>query len=43
VLEYDFDNSIGYWICMTSHCFEQALNEELTPRGITYRQFQVLG
>ena len=43
MLEYDFESSLGYWICMTSHLYEQALNEELTPRGITYRQFQVLG
>lgn len=39
---YDFEASIGYWITMTSHFYEQRLNEELAPYGITFRQFQVL-
>lgn len=43
MLDYDFENSIAYWVCMTSRAFEQALNEELAPHGITYRQWQVLG
>jgi MarR family transcriptional regulator for hemolysin len=42
VLEYDFDESIGYWICMTARAFERAMNERLAPQGITYRQCQVL-
>lgn len=42
MLPYDFEESIGYWVCITSHGFERALNEELAPLGITYRQFQVL-
>ena len=43
MLEYDFENSVGYWICRTSHAFQRAFNEELAPQGITYRQAQVLG
>jgi MarR family transcriptional regulator, transcriptional regulator for hemolysin len=43
VLEYDFEESVGYWICMSAHLFERAMNEELAPEGITYRQVQVLG
>lgn len=43
VLEYDFENSLGYWICQASHAFQRAFNEELAPQGITYRQAQVLG
>lgn len=43
MLEYEFEESIGYWVCMTSHLMERALNEELAPQGITFRQFQVLG
>jgi len=43
VLEYDFEESIAYWVVMTAHAFERALNEELAPHGITYRQWQVLG
>ena len=42
MLEYPFQESIGYWICMTAHCYERAINTELTPQGITYRQCQVL-
>ncbi len=41
-LEYDFEESVGYWMFMTSRTWEQALNEELAPLGITYRQWQVL-
>lgn len=39
---YDFDRSIGYWITITSHLYQQQLNEELGPVGITLRQFQVM-
>jgi MarR family transcriptional regulator, transcriptional regulator for hemolysin len=42
MLEYDFQSSIGYWLCMTSHAYERAMNEELTAQGITFRQCQVL-
>jgi MarR family transcriptional regulator for hemolysin len=42
MLEYDFQSSIGYWLCMCSHAYERAMNEELTAQGITYRQCQVL-
>jgi MarR family transcriptional regulator, transcriptional regulator for hemolysin len=42
VLEYDFESSIGYWICRSAHQFERAMNVELEPTGITYRQCQVL-
>jgi MarR family transcriptional regulator, transcriptional regulator for hemolysin len=43
VLEYDFDNSVGYWICQASQVFQRAFNEELAPQGVTFRQAQVLG
>ncbi len=43
MLEYDFEESVGYWVCMTSHELERALNAELSEHGITYRQWQVLG
>jgi MarR family transcriptional regulator for hemolysin len=42
-LEYDFQNSVGFWLLMASHDYQQAINEELAPQGITYRQSQVLG
>jgi MarR family transcriptional regulator, transcriptional regulator for hemolysin len=43
VLEYDFENSVGYWVCQTSHALQRAFNEELAPQGVTFRQAQVLG
>lgn len=43
MLQYDFEESVGYWITMTSHLYQDALNEELIPYGITFRQFQVIG
>jgi MarR family transcriptional regulator for hemolysin len=42
LLSHDFEASVGYWICMASRAFERAMNDELAPRGITYRQAQVL-
>ncbi|TWU01208.1 MarR family winged helix-turn-helix transcriptional regulator [Stieleria varia] len=41
--DYDFEGSIGYWICITSHLYQRQIDRELTPLGITFRQFQVLG
>lgn len=43
LLEYDFEASIGYWICVAGHLFQRAMNERLEPQGITFRQCQVLG
>jgi len=42
VLQFDFEESLGYWICSTSHAFRRALNAELTKEGITFRQWEVL-
>ncbi len=42
LLPYDFEDSVGYWICRASRAFERAMNDELAPRGITFRQAQVL-
>lgn len=43
MLQYDFDNSIGYWVTMAANAIRRAVNEELAPQAITYRQCQVLG
>lgn len=43
MLSYDFRNSMGFWLCITATAMQEALNEELSRHGITYRQFQVLG
>lgn len=42
-LEYDFEASLGYWSILVAQAFQKALNEELAPHGITFRQSQVLG
>lgn len=42
MLQYDFQSSIGYWICMTSRAYERAMQQELVSTGITHRQCQVL-
>lgn len=43
MLQYDFEQSIGYWIVITSQTYQKSLNEALAPHGITFRQSQVLG
>lgn len=43
MLKYDYENSIIYWIFTTSHLLQRALNDELAPLGVTYRQAEVLG
>lgn len=42
MLEYDFENSVGYWVCQASNILQRAFNEELAPQGVTFRQAQVL-
>ncbi|MGQ0634616.1 MAG: MarR family winged helix-turn-helix transcriptional regulator [Planctomycetaceae bacterium] len=42
VLQFDFEESLGYWICSTSHSLRRALDTELERQGITYRQWEVL-
>lgn len=42
MLQHDFENSVGYWICSTSHALRRALDSELSREGITFRQWEVL-
>jgi MarR family transcriptional regulator for hemolysin len=42
LLQYDFEESVGYWVVMAAHALQKALNEELAPHGITFRQWQIL-
>jgi len=42
MLHYDFQDSLGYWLCISATAMQEALNDELSRHGITYRQFQVL-
>jgi MarR family transcriptional regulator for hemolysin len=43
VVQYDFESSIGYWLTVSTQGLHRALNDELAPTGITYRQSQVIG
>ena len=43
MLDYDFEQSVGCWLTRASQAYERALNAELAPRGVTFRQVQVLG
>ena len=42
MLEHDFEDSLGYWTCLTAHAMERAMNDELAAHGITFQQWQVL-
>ena len=42
MLEYDFENSLGFWICGAGHALRRSMNVELAREGITYRQWEVL-
>jgi MarR family transcriptional regulator for hemolysin len=42
-MKYDFEESIGYWLTLTTQAYHRAVCEELAPHGITYRQSMVLG
>jgi MarR family transcriptional regulator for hemolysin len=41
-MNYDFENSIGFWLTLTTQAYHRAVSEELAPHGITYRQSMVL-
>ena len=42
-LPLDIEESIGYWLTLTTQAYHRAVSEELEPHGITYRQSMVLG
>ncbi len=42
MLEYDFEDSVGYWVGMTSHVMRRAMNAQLARENITLRQWEVL-
>lgn len=42
MLQFDFENSIAYWIFSTAHQLACTINEELAELGITHRQWEVL-
>jgi DNA-binding MarR family transcriptional regulator len=43
LLEFDFENSVGYWICTTSHALRMALQSSLQDScNLSIRQWEVL-
>jgi len=42
VLQYDFEQSIGYWMTIATQAYHRAVSLEVAPHGITYRQSLVL-
>ncbi|MCA9041991.1 MAG: MarR family transcriptional regulator [Planctomycetaceae bacterium] len=42
MLEYDFEQSLGFWTALTSHAYRRALDAELNRQNITIRQWEVL-
>jgi MarR family transcriptional regulator for hemolysin len=43
VVQYDFEQSIGYWLSIATQALHRQVSEALAPDGITFRQAQVLG
>jgi MarR family transcriptional regulator for hemolysin len=43
VKSYDFEHSAGYWLILAARSYQKALEVELAPFQLTYRQAQVLG
>jgi MarR family transcriptional regulator for hemolysin len=41
--DYDFDESIGYWLHVTTQAWQRVMIDKLAPDGITYRQMHVIG
>lgn len=42
-MDYDFNQSLGYWLTLATQAYHRAVCDELAPHGITYRQSMVLG
>lgn len=42
MLQFDFENSVGYWVFSTAHELACAMNEEFQSLGVTKRQWEVL-
>jgi DNA-binding MarR family transcriptional regulator len=42
MLDYDFEESVGYWVTVTSRAIRRAIDLELAKEDITFRQFEVL-
>jgi MarR family transcriptional regulator for hemolysin len=42
MLEYDWDQSVGQWICSTSHALRKFIGAQFSRESITLRQWEVL-
>lgn len=42
MLDYDVEQSIGYWVATTAHALRRALEKELSNQNMTLRQWEVL-
>ncbi|MEZ6057713.1 MAG: MarR family transcriptional regulator [Planctomycetaceae bacterium] len=40
--QYDFEASVGYWLCVSSHAVRRAFECRLAETGMTLRQWEVL-
>lgn len=41
-MQYDFEESVGFWIIQAHQSYARAITERLSPYGITFRQAQVV-
>lgn len=39
---FDFENSVGFWVCTTAHMLRKRLDARLAEQGVTSRQWEVL-
>lgn len=42
-LRHEAEQSIGYWLTVTTQAYHRAVSEQMAPHGITYRQSMVIG
>lgn len=42
MLDYDFDQSVGYWLTMATQSIRRVLSQRLAAQNLTLRQWEVL-
>ena len=42
MLQYDFDQSVGYWVTMATQSIRRVLSQRLVEQQVTLRQWEVL-
>ncbi|WP_437192146.1 MarR family winged helix-turn-helix transcriptional regulator [Planctomicrobium sp. SH527] len=42
MLEYDWENSVGHWVCNAAQGIRKQMGAKLLREGITFRQWEVL-